>query len=209
MSQTIALREVQAAGLQHRRVVAEVGVTAPDVERPPRHQHAGHVAEPGVRAAGRTPRRETKSFASGRSLARSFLLRRLRLPRVPRQVEPLVVRAGEGTQPRGDGVVRARLDLHVVGRVGVDQVDGLRRRAAGPRPRACCCRRRGDGDRPAGSDRPAWSSPRRVALGHRQDRSTQQCRPVRVVRPACLGRIRGATGRDSRLAGPRVPGAAA
>ena len=46
-----ALREVQAVLLQERRIVAEVGVAAPDVEPAPRLQHAGHVAEPGVEQA--------------------------------------------------------------------------------------------------------------------------------------------------------------
>ena len=45
------LREVQSGGLEHRRVVAAVGVAAPDVESPARFQHAGQVAEPGVQEA--------------------------------------------------------------------------------------------------------------------------------------------------------------
>ena len=44
-----------------------------------------------------------------------------------REVELLVVARAEGREPGRDGVVRARLDLHVVRRVGVEQVD---RRAA-------------------------------------------------------------------------------
>ena len=98
---------------------------------------------------------ETKSLASGRSLARSLRVRRLRLLRVPGQVELLVMVVGERTVAGGDGVVAARLDLHVVRRIGVDQVDRRRRPAADPRPPACCCRRRAAGGRPGSTGRPA------------------------------------------------------
>ncbi|GIW78796.1 MAG: hypothetical protein KatS3mg105_0603 [Gemmatales bacterium] len=40
--------KVQAAGFQHRRVVAEVGIAAPDVERPAGFEHASDLTEPGV-----------------------------------------------------------------------------------------------------------------------------------------------------------------
>src|SRR5262249_17878568 len=42
------LAEVQAVGLQVRWVVAQVGIAAPDVERPPRLQDPPHVPKPGV-----------------------------------------------------------------------------------------------------------------------------------------------------------------
>jgi hypothetical protein len=43
---------------------------------------------------------------------------------MPRQVERLMVlRAGEGAQAGGDGVVRTWFDFDVVGRIGVDQMN--------------------------------------------------------------------------------------
>ena len=41
-----ALAEVQPALLQYRRIVAEIGIAAPDVERATGFQHARDVAEP-------------------------------------------------------------------------------------------------------------------------------------------------------------------
>ena len=78
--------------LQDRRVVAAVGVAAPDVEAAARLQARGPCCRTRRRAARRTPRRDTKSLASGRSLARSFLLRRLGLLGMPSEVELLVMR---------------------------------------------------------------------------------------------------------------------
>jgi hypothetical protein len=88
---------------------------------------------------------ETKSLAQNPGTYVSRLARllggRLGLGPVAGEVEALVVHAaphvnkvwgrvdgpllgrGERRQPGGDGVVAARLDLHVVRRVGVDQVD--------------------------------------------------------------------------------------
>jgi len=43
---------------------------------------------------------------------------------MPDEIEFLVIGAGKGTESRGDGVVAAWLDLDVVGRIGVDQVNG-------------------------------------------------------------------------------------
>src|SRR5688500_1289835 len=53
-----------------------------------------------------------------------FLAGRLRLRRMPRQIQTLVMLGSfERRQAGGDGVVGPGFDLHVVGRVGVDQVD--------------------------------------------------------------------------------------
>ena len=77
---------------------------------------------------------ETKSFTSGRSFARifpvgfDFVLWRARskpwwcMPRAS-EASTALLAAGERREPGGDRVVGPRLDLHVVGRVGVDQVD--------------------------------------------------------------------------------------
>ena len=93
------LREVQARRLQHRRVVRTVGVAAPDVEATTRHQHAGHVAEPG--------REQLVERVVGDEVVRQrpvlgphLLLRRLGLLGMPREVEPLVMLcAGERLRP--------------------------------------------------------------------------------------------------------------
>jgi hypothetical protein len=47
----VALAEVQAVALEHRRVVGEVGVAPPAVERAAGLQDAGDVAEPRVEEA--------------------------------------------------------------------------------------------------------------------------------------------------------------
>ena len=66
----------------------------------------------------------TKSLANVRSLARSFLPVGSGFLGMAGRVEGLVMRrALERRQARGNGVVAARLDLHVVRRIGVDQVD--------------------------------------------------------------------------------------
>ena len=68
----------------------------------------------------------TKSLASGRSLARSFRCVGLRLLGMAGEVEPWwwVVPGGTSERPAAIALLRARLDLHVVGRVGGEQVDG-------------------------------------------------------------------------------------
>ncbi len=42
------LREVQLASFKYRRIIAAVGVAAPQVEAPPRQQGPGQVPEPGM-----------------------------------------------------------------------------------------------------------------------------------------------------------------
>ena len=88
------LGEIQARGLQHRRVVGDVGVAAPDVEPASRHEHAGQVAEPGVeQRVERFVLDEVAGSDTGDShpqLSRP-LGRRLGLLRVPGWVEPLVM----------------------------------------------------------------------------------------------------------------------
>src|SRR5262249_22775387 len=42
------LGEIQAAGLQHRRVVAEIGVPSPYVESPAGLEHTRHVSKPSM-----------------------------------------------------------------------------------------------------------------------------------------------------------------
>src|SRR6516225_9239150 len=41
-----ALREIQAASLQHRRIISQIGITAPNIECPTGFQNPGHVSEP-------------------------------------------------------------------------------------------------------------------------------------------------------------------
>src|SRR5262249_18700836 len=43
-----SLRKVQAACLKHRRVVAEVAVAAPNIERATGKEHASEVSKPGI-----------------------------------------------------------------------------------------------------------------------------------------------------------------
>ncbi len=115
------LREVESRGLQRRRVVRAVRVAAPDVEARPGLHRVGEIPEP----------RQQHPLEVGlgdevvqqRPVLRAHLPGRLRLARVAGEVEGLVVRRGERRQPRRDGVVRARLDLDVVGRVGVHELD--------------------------------------------------------------------------------------
>ena len=119
-----ALAEVQLVLLQERRVIAEVGVPAPDVESATRIQHACHVPEPGVEQHVELSS-VTKSLASGRSLARIFLCVGFAFSGSTLQVELLMVlvRVGEAAVAGGDGVIASRLNFHVVRRVRVDQMD--------------------------------------------------------------------------------------
>ena len=78
----------------------------------------------------------------------------------------------------GDGVVRTRLDLDVVRRVGVDEVDRAPRPGAGPRPRPARDRRTSAGGCPAPRGRPAASPPRPAVRARRPGRSAPRCRDV-------------------------------
>lgn len=83
-----ALAEVHFVLLQERRIVAEVGVTALDAKAAIRIQHAGHVPEPGIEQ--RVERHVGHEVVRQRLVFRPQLLAgRLRLFRVPREVEPL------------------------------------------------------------------------------------------------------------------------
>ena len=119
------LREVEPRLAQRRRVVGHVGVAAPDVGRSARHQDAGGVAEPG--AEHPFEGLVGDEVVGERSVLRAHLARRgLGLARVACEVERLVVALlgrGERREPRADRVVAPGFDLHVVGRVGVEQVD--------------------------------------------------------------------------------------
>src|SRR5262249_42591080 len=98
------LRKVQAACLQHRRVVAEVAVAAPNVKATSRQQHASEVSKPSMQ--------QLLEFLFGNEIIaeRSVL-------------SPHLGNGGAGLLERGEagssGVVTARLDADVVRRVGV------------------------------------------------------------------------------------------
>ena len=124
------LGEVQACCFQHRWIVAAVGVAAPDVERPSRLQAPERCCRTTRAACRSNSSSVTKSFASGRSFARIFLCVGFDFSGCRAKSNCLVVIVREGTVARGDGVVAPRLDLHVVRRVGVDQLD----RGAGQEP---------------------------------------------------------------------------
>ncbi len=65
-----ALREVELVGLQGRRIVAQVRVSTPNVGGVAGRGHPGDLTEQGCRSRLNSSS-ETKSFSSGRSLARS------------------------------------------------------------------------------------------------------------------------------------------
>ena len=102
------LAEVQPVLLQERRIVAEVGVAAPDVEPAARHQHAGDVAEPGIQ--------QPVELFVGDEVVRQrpvlgphLLAGRLGLLRMAGQVEALVMRGvlRLPSEPRTNSAPRA------------------------------------------------------------------------------------------------------
>jgi hypothetical protein len=117
------LAEVQAVFPEKRREIPEVRVPGPAHEDVSRQQHAGHVAEPGVEQLMEVAIGE-EVVGERPVLGPEFLRGRLRLVREALDIELLVVRrAGEGAEAGGNSVVRPRLDIHSIRRIGVDQVN--------------------------------------------------------------------------------------
>jgi hypothetical protein len=111
-------------GLQHGRVIGDVGVATPDVEAATAFEHARRVAHPSMEQAFKFWIQH--KIVGERAVLGAELFRgRLDLVRMPRQGEFLV--AGpvrERAQPSSDGNVGAWLKLDVVRRVGVQQLNG-------------------------------------------------------------------------------------
>ena len=141
---------------------------------------------------------DTKSLASGRSLARSFFCVGFDLPGCRARSRPWWCVLVNELSPAAMALLRPRLDLHVVRRVRVDQVDRRRHRAAGPRPRACCCRRRASRWSPSRIRSPGLVIASSGGAGTSSGSVTASvCRRVRAVRPARPGRTRVARGQSS------------
>jgi hypothetical protein len=117
------LREVQAAGFEDRRIIAQVRVAAPDVGGVARRQHASDVPEPGVQQLVERLIRD-EIVGQGTILGPQLLAGRLGLAGMPHYVELLVMGHGfKRTQPGRDGVVAAWFKLHIVWGICVDQMD--------------------------------------------------------------------------------------
>ena len=157
LSQMMAWVKYRPHRLQHGRVVPAVGVAAPDVERRGRAAARGRCCRTRRRAAASNASSDDEVVRQRPVLGPHLLLRRLRLLGVPREVETSggAWSAWNDDRPAAMALLRARLDLHVVRRIGVHQVD----RRAVEQPvhvlRLCCCRRRAAGGRPESTGRPA------------------------------------------------------
>ncbi len=121
---------------------------------------------------------------------------------MPLQVELLVVlvRVGKAAVARGDGVVRARLDLHVVRRVGVDQMD----RRAVEQPVHVFGLAAVAAEQAVVAKNPEIAGLRRRFVGRRRarrpDRRGLHCRsPIEQLGQLVLVETQAATGRSSRF----------
>src|SRR5262249_25494784 len=114
------LAEVEAAFFEGRRVVAEISIATPEEETPAGLEDPCQVPKPGPEQALELFLRD-ESIDQRPVLGAQLLVRGLGLRGMTPSI-PTAVRR-EGTQPRRHGVVGAWLDLHVVRRVRMHELD--------------------------------------------------------------------------------------